>query len=132
MVALNPDGQSSLFLQAPATYSYDAGPSSGGGPALTGTSLTVTPVWIAASTDTTVTITGTNTNFIDGQTLVGFGSSDVVVKQITVTDRTHMTVVVSSSAWVPTSRISVTTGLGIISAALGQQVITMDPSQSSK
>jgi matrixin/IPT/TIG domain-containing protein len=132
VVALNADGQSSLFLQAPPTYTYDAGPSFGGGAALTSASLTVTPVWIAASTDTTVNITGTNTNFLDGQTLVGFGSSDVVVKQITVADRTHLTAIVSSSAWVPTSRISVTTGLGIISAALGNQVITLDPGQGSR
>ena len=55
------------------------------------------------------------------------GTSDVLIKQITVLSPTHMTAVVNSSAKIATSGINVTTGLGIISQALGQQVVGTDP-----
>jgi hypothetical protein len=118
VVALNSDGQSSLFLQAvPPTYTYDAAATP---------SLVVSPSVLTPGADTTVAITGANTNFIDGQTLVGFGTSDVVVKQVTVQSPTQISVVVTPNALVPTSKISVTTGLGIISQALGFQITATD------
>ncbi len=119
VVALNPDGQSSLFLQqTPPTYSYDASGAQA--------SLVVSPSALAPGADITVTIAGAGTNFIDGQTLVGFGTSDVVVKQVTVQSPTQMTAVVSAASVVPTSRITVTTGLRIISQSLGYQVVATD------
>ncbi|HYL36369.1 MAG TPA: matrixin family metalloprotease [Bryobacteraceae bacterium] len=119
VVALNSDGQSSLFLQnVPPTYTYDPA----GAP-----SIVVSPSVLTPGADTTVAIAGTNTNFVDGQTRVGFGTGDVVVKQITVLSPTQLSVVVTPNALVPTSRISVTTGLGVISQALGLQVTTTDP-----
>ena len=119
VVALNSDGQSSLFVQPTApTYTYDAA----GAP-----SLTVTPTFIPPSGNTTVDIVGVNTNFTNATT-VGFGTSDASVKKITVLSPTHLSVVVSASnAWVPTSSISVTTGLRIVSQALGHQITTTDP-----
>jgi hypothetical protein len=122
VVALNSDGQSSLFLGAPQTYTYD--------PAGT-PSLIVTPPALAPNAQTTVTVTGTNTNFIDGITSVGFGTSDVVVEQVTVQSPTQLTVVVSTAnANVPANAISVTTGINVISQALGFQVIGADPLQT--
>jgi predicted esterase len=73
-----------------------------------------------------VTITGVNTNFADGQTLVGFGTGAAVVKQVNVQSPTQISAVVSANAQVPTSKISVTTGLGILSQALGIQVTATD------
>ncbi len=128
VVALNSDGQSSLFLQrVPATYSYEALAPSNGGAAQT--SLVVSPSVMAAGVDTTITITGVNTNFADGQTSVGFGTSDVVVKQLTVESPTRLTVVVSATTVTPTSQITVTNGLRIISQALGDSVVTTDGPQ---
>ncbi|MBZ5609401.1 MAG: matrixin family metalloprotease [Acidobacteriia bacterium] len=124
VVALNPDGQSSLFLQStPPTFTYDA----------TGAqaSVVVSPSVLAPGVDTTVTITGAGTNFIDGLTQVGFGTSDVVVKQVTVQSPTQMSFVVGANSLVPTSRITITTGLRIISQALGYQVVTTDSPQTS-
>jgi IPT/TIG domain len=119
VVALNSDGQSSLFLDpTPATYTYDAG----GVP-----SLTVTPKLLVAGSDATVDILGANTNFIDGQTLVGFGTSDVVVKQVTVLSPTHLSVLVKPNVTVGTSGINVTTGLGVVSQALGNRVTIANP-----
>jgi hypothetical protein len=117
--ALNSDGQSSLFLNpAPPTFTYDAG----GIP-----SLTVSPKQLSAGNDVTVDIIGANTRFIDGQTTVGFGTSDVVVKQVKVLSPTHLSVVVTPNVTVPTSGISVTTGLEVISQALGNKITTVNP-----
>jgi hypothetical protein len=118
VVALNSDGQSSLFVQPTApTYTYD----SAGTP-----SLTVTPSFVPPTGDTVVDVTGVNTNFSSATTL-GFGTSDAVVKRVTVLSPTHLTAVVSASnAWVPTGGISVTTGLQIISPALGNQITATD------
>jgi Matrixin len=119
VVALNSDGQSSLFLKpTPPTFTYD-----GGGIA----SLTVTPKVLVAGSDTTVDIVGSNSNFIDGQTVVGFGTSDVVVKKVTVLSPTHLSVLVAPNVTVATSGINVTTGLGVISQSQGNRVTTANP-----
>lgn len=121
VVALNSDGQSSSFIQpTPATYTYDPA----GVP-----SLTVMPSMIPPIGSTVVDIVGVNANFT-GATTVGFGTSDAVVQTITVLSPTHLSVVVSASnAWVPTSGISVTTGLQIVSQATGNQISATDPQQ---
>jgi hypothetical protein len=121
VVALNSDGQSSSFVQTtPPTYTYDPV----GVP-----SLTVMPDIIPPTGNTVVDIVGLNTNFTSATT-VGFGTSDAVVQTITVLSPTHLSVVVSASnAWVPTSGISVTTGLQIVSQATGNQITATDPPQ---
>jgi hypothetical protein len=86
----------------------------------------VTPSFIPPTGDTVVDVIGVNTNFTSATTL-GFGTSDAFVKKVTVLSPTHLTAVVSASnAWVPTGGISVTTGLRIISQALGNQITTAD------
>jgi len=123
VVALNSDGQSSLFLQqTPPTYTYDPAPAP---------SITVSPSVLAPGSDVSVTVTGVNTNFAGGQTQVGFGTSDIVVKQVTVQSPTQLTAVVTPNASVTSNMITVTTGLNVISQALGYQVIATD-SQPSK
>jgi len=119
VVALNDDGQSSSFIQpTPPTYTYNPA----GAP-----SLTVTPGTIPPTGSTTVDIVAGNASFT-GATTVGFGTSDASVQSITVLSPTHLSVVVSASnAWVPTSGITVTTGLQIISQATGYQVTAYDP-----
>jgi hypothetical protein len=122
VVALSSDGQSSLFLGGPQTYTYDPAGAA---------SLVVRPPVLAPRTETTLTITGTNTNFIAGVTLVGFGTSDAVVEQVTVLSPTAMTVLVSTAnSAIPASAISVTTGLNVISQALGNQVTAADSLQT--
>ncbi len=119
VVAVNSDGQSSLFLNpSPPTYTYDYA----GVP-----TLTVTPQILVAGSDTTVDIVGVDTNFQDGQTVVGFGTSDVVVKQVTVLSPTHVTVLAHPNVTVSTKSVNVTTGLGIVSQALGNKVTTAAP-----
>ena len=125
VVALNPDGQSSLFLQqTPPAYTYDPAPAP---------SLVVSPSLLTPGAPITVNITGTNTNFTDPNanpitgSFVGFGTSDVVVNQVTVQSPTQISVVVTPNVTLTTNMVSITTGLGIISQALGSQVVTTDP-----
>lgn len=119
VVALNPDGQSSSFIQTtPATYTYDPA----GVPA-----LTLMPSIIPPTGTTVVDIVGVGTHF-NGSTTVGFGTSDAYVQSINVLSPTHLSVVVSATnAWVPTSGITVTTGLQIISQATNNPVTATDP-----
>ena len=119
VVALNSDGQSSLFLQpAAATYTYDPAGAA---------SLVVMPSLIPPTGDTVVDIVGVNTNFTSATT-IGFGTSDVYVKKITVLSPTHLSAVVTATnAWVPSGGISVTTGLRIVSQAVGSPIMATDP-----
>jgi hypothetical protein len=126
VVALNSDGQSSLFLNpTPPTFTY--GGASATPAAVAAPSLTVTPETLVAGNATTVDVVGTNTNFVAGQTIVGFGTSDVVVNQVTVLSPNHLSVQVTPNVTVATSGINVTTGLGVISQALGNQITTANP-----
>ena len=119
VVVLNSDGQSSLFLDpTPPIYTYDNRGTA---------SLTVTPKVLVPGGDVTVDIVGANTNFIDGQTSVGFGTSDVVIKQVTVLSPSHLSVQVTPHVTVATSGINVTTGIGVVSQALGNTVTTANP-----
>ena len=127
VVALNADGQSSLFLQpTPPTFTY-GGASLASPGATVLPSLTVSPKTLVAGTATTVDVVGSNTNFVNGQTSVGFGTSDVVVNSVTVLSPTHVKVAVTPNVTVATSGINVTTGLGVISQALGNSVTTVNP-----
>ncbi len=126
VVALNSDGQSSLFLNpTPPTFTY--GGASATPAAVAAPSLTVTPETLVAGNATTVDVVGTNTNFVAGQTIVDFGTSDVVVNQVTVLSPNHLSVQVTPNVTVATSGINVTTGLGVISQALGNQITTANP-----
>jgi hypothetical protein len=122
VAAFNTDGQSSLFLKPVApSYTYPAGPAF----ALTANpSLVVSPSVIPAGGEVTVDVQGVNTNFAQGVTTLGFGTSDVLVEQLTVLSPTHLQAVVSPGVSVGTAGITVTTGLEIVSQALGSQVTT--------
>jgi hypothetical protein len=76
-----------------------------------------------------VAVKGSGTNFLTGVTTVGFGTSDVQVTQVTVLDATHLTAVVSPAVTVASAGITVTTGLEVISQALGSDVTATNPPQ---
>jgi len=127
VAAFNTDGQSSLFLKPGApSYTYPAGvafalPSNPG--------LVVSPSVIPAGANVTVDVLGVNTNFVQGVTTVGFGTSDVLVTQVIVLSPTHLQAVVSPGVSVGTAAITVTTGLEVVSQALGSQITTTNPQQ---
>jgi hypothetical protein len=119
--ALDPDGQSSLYISGDtgvATYTW---PGSGA------PSLSVSPATIPAGGSVTVDVAGTNTDFVQGQTFVGFGTSNVVVSNVNVVNSGYLTVTATAAAGtsIPTTNINVTTGLSVLSKALGYTVTGM-------
>jgi len=128
ITALNPDGQSSLFYKPTApTFTY-ASPASSAVSAA-GPSLVVSPSMIPAGGSLTLTVQGSGTNFTQGVTTVGFGTSDVLVTQVNVTSPTQLTVNVTPNVTISSANITITTGLEVISQAVGSQVTATDPQQ---
>jgi hypothetical protein len=119
--ALGTDGQSSLFISGDTGVQTYTWPGSGA-PALSVTSGT-----LPAGGSMTVDVVGTNTDFVQGQTFVGFGTSDALVTNVTVLDTGHLQVTVTAAAGtsIPTTNINVTTGLSVISQNLGNSVTGM-------
>lgn len=122
VTALNSDGQSSLFLQAPSpvTYSYD--PADAPAIMLSQNSL-------PAGSEAMLEITGVNTNFADGQTRVGFGSSDILVRRVWVMSPTRLRaeVFVAPNAANVSSQVSVVSGFQVISQPFAFQVAPFNP-----
>jgi hypothetical protein len=116
-----------LFLNPTApTYTYATGAASAVAP---NPSLTISPGVIPAGGAVTVDVEGVNTNFIKGATTVGFGTSDVQVNQINVLSATHLTVNVTPNVSISSANITVTTGLEVISQAVGSEITAAAPEQ---
>ncbi len=119
VVALNSsDAQSSLYLQAnPPTYTYDSGPNP---------VISVSPQFITPLTDTTVDVVTQGANFADGQVVVGFGTSDVLVKRVQVLSPTHLQVTAAAPAglFAPTALINITHGIRILAQSQGTPVVS--------
>ena len=116
VVALNPDGQSSLFVGGPVVYPYNNS---------IAPTILVSPAFLAPGSTTTVDVRGINTDFVDGQTMAGFGTSDAMVTNIVVDGPTHLMITVSTSgnASIQTAQaINITNGLEVLAAPLGTSV----------
>ena len=116
IVALNADGQTSLFTQAPPTYSY-------GVSAQPSVSLSLSA--LSAGDEAMIEVQGVNTSFADGQTSLGFGSSDVWVKRLAVIGPTLLRAEVAVAAAAPAGHtlVTVTTGFQAISQAAAFQIL---------
>jgi hypothetical protein len=126
VAAFNSDGQSSLFLNPALSYTYPAG-ATFSLPA--NPSLVVSPAVIPAGGSVTLNVQGTNTNFIPGVTTVVFGTSDVLVNQVVVNNPTQLTVTVTPNVTISSANLTVSTGLEVISQALGSQIVATNPQQ---
>jgi uncharacterized protein (TIGR03437 family) len=119
---VNADGQNSFFTQptSSAIYAYPAAPATG---------LLLSPSSLPAGVEAVVDITGVNTNFIQGQTTVGFGSSDVYVRRVFVLTPTHLqvNVYVASAAPLTFTEVSVITGFQSAVQAGGFQITAANP-----
>ncbi len=80
-----------------------------------------------------VTITGYNTTFITGRTVIAFGSSDIFVRQAWVVGPGRMLVDISASATAPAtlSSISAVTGLQLSTLSTAFQILAANPGQVS-
>jgi uncharacterized protein (TIGR03437 family) len=117
ITAFNPDGQNSMFLQSsfPITYTYDTGD-----PGV----ASFSPSSLPAGTESWVEITGSNSNFVDGVTMVGVGSSDVQVRRswVVAPNKIWANIWVAPNAAVTASLASVINGFQVISQPFGLQV----------
>ncbi|HLX46051.1 MAG TPA: matrixin family metalloprotease [Bryobacteraceae bacterium] len=124
--ALTPDSQTSAqtLVGGPPTFTY-------GGPMAPG--ISVSPSSVTPNTDTMIQITGYNTNFVDGQVVVGFGSSDITVKHVWVVSPglMMMNVSVSPTATAGTTTISVVNGLQMPTLTAAFQIGAPVAGQSS-
>ncbi len=125
--ALSPDSQTSaqtLGSALPPVFSYN-------GPAFPGIGVSQPPA--IAGTDSMVQIMGYNTNFVGGQTVAGFGSSDVVVKQLWVVSQglALANISVNPLAQAESTTISVASGLQLTTLSTAFQVSTGNGAQVS-
>jgi uncharacterized protein (TIGR03437 family) len=121
IVALNSDGQSSLFLQATApTYDYDL---------VDASFFMMAPQALSAGSEAMVEVTGINTGFVEGQTTLGFGSSDIAVRRVWVISPTRLlaNVAVSANAAQTAATATVCTGLRVLTQPFAFQVLPFNP-----
>ena len=120
----NPDGQSSAFTlpDGNVVFSFSTGPER---------SVSLSPPAAELDSDVVVEISGVNTEFLAGDTVVGFGTSDVVARETHVLEPGKIQAIVSvrGNAQPGLYKASVTTGLEILEAASGFRVT--DPSALS-
>jgi uncharacterized protein (TIGR03437 family) len=118
IMAFEADGQNSMFLQSasPVVYAYPAA----NGPQITN----VTPAALPAGanldgTASQIDITTTNTNFINGQVTLGFGTSDISVRRVWVLSPTHLVadIVVAYNATPGPAAVNVISGFQVIPPA---------------
>jgi uncharacterized protein (TIGR03437 family) len=127
LTALNSDGQSSTFVQGTnaATYTYQSDALTIAGTPF----LNVSPGALPAATEALLQIDAVNTSFAEGQTVVGFGSSDIVVYRIWVVNPGRLLVNVSVSPAAPAGLLNVTiaSGLNVLTQASSFQVLPQNP-----
>ena len=122
VVALNPDGQSSLFMQGASAPVYQYGerePST----------LVITPSTLRAGVEQLVEITGENTDFADGEVAIGFGNSDIVVERSWVTSSGSLLANIYVAPATPAGQysLSLTSALNLVSLPLG---VTVEQAQA--
>ena len=125
--AVNPDGQTSLqsLGASPApllTYPQANAPQ-----------IFQTPNTLVAGTDTLMVISGVDTHFVDGQSTIGFGSSDISVRGQWVVSPAMviLNLTVDPAARPGTTYITVATGLEIVTAPNLLNIAAADPKQIS-
>jgi hypothetical protein len=91
VTVVNPDSQSSSFLQSakPVTFTYESSAVA---------DFTISPASVPAGSEAAIEVDGQNTHFAAGDTLTGWGSSDVFVRQVFALSPTKLLVNVSIPA----------------------------------
>lgn len=110
VVALNNDGQTSLFAGDSITYPYEESEEQA-------PSFVLSTASLPAGVESMIEVEGNNTHFAEGETSLGFGSSDVVVKGLWVLSPTKLRANVMVAAKAPATKtlVSITTGFRVIS-----------------
>ena len=118
VVALNSDGQSSLFVQGDDVTQFTYGGGDQG-------AFTMNNSALPGGMESMIQIDATGTNFVDGQVSVGFGSSDVIPRRVFVVSptRLYVNVGVQSAAPSVTSTVTVNSGLQLLSLSHAFQTL---------
>jgi uncharacterized protein (TIGR03437 family) len=115
LTVYNPDGQNSQFLQVanPATYTYGKAPVQ--------TIAAISPPSLPAGAEAMIDITGSGFSFVAGQTAVGFGTSDIVVRRVFVLGPNHLQadVSVAAGAVLASPDVSIFSGFQMATATAG-------------
>ena len=87
-------------------------------------SLSITPSTVTAGTDTMIEVDGINTNFAEGQTVIGFGSSDVAVRRVWIINsgKALLNISINSGATAGLVTVTVATGLQAVTLNAGLQI----------
>jgi hypothetical protein len=123
----SPDGQTSWQIQGnapPVLFQYDA-------PVDPGVSLI--PGSVIAGTNLMLEIDGGLTNFLPGKTAVGFGTSDISVRQMWVLapDRLLVNITVNPNAKLGTVPVTVSTGIQLVTLGVPLQVRAPEAKQTT-
>ena len=122
VTAFNGDGQSSMALQSanPPVYAYLATDTP---------QVVVSPPTVPAGASALIDISGVNTNFVDGQVTVGFGTNDVYVRRVWVLSSTHLQVNISvlPNAALGATEVSVIGGFQTILQPFGFTTQPLNP-----
>jgi hypothetical protein len=119
--AINPEGQTSLQsagTAAPSTYSYAVA---------SAPAMIIQPAAATAGTDLMLTITGVNTHFSAGQTVVGLGISDITVRQVWVVNPNLLQLNISVGAGAVPGPVSATVSTGLEMVTLPAAVSILAP-----
>jgi hypothetical protein len=117
IVALNPDGQSSLFLHGNELPRWEY-------PRRDRAAFSITPSALPAGADAMVEIRGSNTGFRPGQSELGFGSTDVSVRGVWIISPEYMVANVRVAADAQgTLPVTVVSGLEIVRQPLAFQAL---------
>lgn len=124
---LGADGQTSWQLQSaapPLVYPYDAP---------VDPSAYLTPAWVLAGTNVMLQIDGVQAEFVPGKTTVGFGTSDIVVRQMWVVspDRLLLNISVNPKAKLGVVPVTISTGIQLINAGVQLQVRPAESTQAT-
>jgi uncharacterized protein (TIGR03437 family) len=123
LVAVNTDGQSSLFLQStPLFYTYETGDP---------TVVSLSPAALPAGVEALIEINALSGSFTDGQTVIGFGNSDLTVRKTWVVSPSRMLANVAVNAAAPVSILNFTiaNGLQVVTQPMVFQVQPANPRQ---
>ena len=125
--AINPDGQSSLQSLGTTPrpqFTY---------PQLNDVRIVPTPYIVTAGTDTLMVISGVNTHFAEGETVIGFGSSDISVRGSWVVspNMVILNISVDPAAQPGTTYVTAATGLEIITLPDVFTILAATPNQIS-
>jgi hypothetical protein len=93
----------------------------------------LTPANVSAGTDVMVEIAAGNANFLAGKTTIGFGTSDVIVRQLWVLSSTRLlaNLSIKPEAKLGDAPMTISTGLQLVTYGVPLQIRSRDEGQNS-